>query len=127
VSASFLRLLFCEIHLSDPDIGGTVATGVDPASTMHANGQIHFQSYGLGNHDCFSWLSTSRCSFSIGRSAMSRFVYFEVLVRVALAVALFLWCVSASALLAAVAITGVALYAMSWVIGPGRNADCSPI
>ena len=118
---SFLALLFLrKFYLSDPDIWWHMAT--DRRILQHHAVPMTdpFSSYGLGKPwIAYSWLFDITMQLFYRPFGYVAFVYFEVLVRVALAVALFhlvrsllprFW--------RAVAITGVALYAMSWVIGP---------
>src|SRR5260221_5043478 len=118
---SFLALLFLrKFYLSDPDIWWHMATGRWIPQHHAVPMTDPFSSYGLGKPwIAYSWLFDITMQFFYRPFGYVAFVYFEVLVRVALAVALFhlvrsllprFW--------RAVAITGVALYAMRWVIGP---------
>jgi hypothetical protein len=118
---SFLALLFLrEFYVSDPDIWWHLATGKWILQHHTVPMTDPFSSYGLGKPwIAYSWMFDIVAQLSYQAFGYMAFVYFEVLVRAALGVALFHLVYSLlPRFWQAAAITGVSLYAMSWVIGP---------
>ena len=118
---SFLALLFLRrFYLSDPDIWWHLATGRWILQHHAPPLTDPFSSYGLGRPwIAYSWLFDVMIQLFYRPFGYVAIIFFEVLVRVGLAVALFHLIRSLlPCFWRAVAITGVALYAMSWVIGP---------
>src|ERR1700730_15807139 len=118
---SFLALLFLrKFYIADPDIWWHLATGRWILQHHAVPMTDPFSSYGLGKPwIAYSWLFDMTTQLFYRPFGYVAIVYFEVLVRVALAVALFhlvrsllprFW--------RAAAITCVGLYAMSGVISP---------
>jgi len=118
---SFLALLFLrKFYLSDPDIWWHLATGRWILQHRAVPMTDPFSSYGLGKPwIAYSWLFDIVAQLFYRPFGYVGILYLELVIRVALAVALFhlvrsllpnFW--------RAAAITAVALYAMNWVVGP---------
>jgi hypothetical protein len=118
---SFLALLFLRhFYVSDPDIWWHLAAGRWILQHHALPMTDPFSSYGLGKPwIVYSWMFDVIVQLLYRPFGYAAIAYFEVLIRMALAVALFhlvqsllphFW--------RAAVITGVSLYAMSWVIGP---------
>ena len=118
---SFLAMLFVRhFYVSDPDIWWHLATGRWILQHHALPMTDPFSSYGLGKPwIVYSWMFDVIVQLLYRPFGYAAIAYFEVLIRVVLAVALFhlvqsllphFW--------RAAVITAVSLYAMSWVIGP---------
>jgi hypothetical protein len=118
---SSLALLFLrKFYIADPDIWWHLATGRWILQHHAVPATDPFSSYGLGKPWIdYSWLFDVAVQLFYRAFGYLSIVYLEVLVRVALAIALFHLVRSLlPCFWRAAAITVVALYAMSWVIGP---------